>query len=55
MTCFAHRPFCARLIFRRPAADIVRYAPLEPLPSHASAPSMRWSCYCVCSRSFFNC
>src|ERR1035437_9325982 len=52
--CFAHRAFCARLILRRPAADIVR-APLELLPNAASASSMRWSCCCTCTRSFFNC
>jgi hypothetical protein len=52
---FAHRAFCARLIFLRPAADIVRDAPFELPPSAASASSMRWSCCCVWSRSFFNC
>jgi hypothetical protein len=54
--CFAQRAFCARLILRRPAADIVRDAPFElTLPRAASAASMRWSCFCTCSRSFFNC
>ena len=54
--CFAQRAFCARLIFRFPAADIVRDAPFElPLPKAASASSMRWSCFCASSRSFFNC
>jgi hypothetical protein len=53
---FAHRVFCARLILRRPAAEIVRDAPLElTLPNAASAESIRWSCFCVCFRSFFNC
>jgi hypothetical protein len=37
------RAFCARLILRRPAADIVRDVPLELLPSAARAASMRWS------------
>ena len=53
--CLAHRAFCARLILRRPAADIVRDAPLELLPSAASASSIRWSCRCTWTRSFFNC
>ena len=52
---FAHRFFCAKLILRRLAADMVRDAPFELLPSAASASSIRWSCFCVCSRSFFNC
>ena len=53
---FAHRAFCARLILRLPAADIVRDAPLElTVPKAASAASIRWSCFCTCSRSFFNC
>ena len=52
--CFAHRAFCARLIFCLPAADIVR-VPFELLPNAANAWSIRWSCLCVCSRSFFNC
>jgi hypothetical protein len=42
--CFAHRAFCARLILRLPAADIVRGDPLELRPpSAASAASIRWS------------
>jgi hypothetical protein len=45
---FAQRAFCARLIFLRAAADIVRDAPLELLPSAASASSIRWSCLCAC-------
>jgi hypothetical protein len=54
--CFAQRAFCAKLIFLRPAADMVRDVPLElTLPSAASASSIRWSCFCACSRSFFNC
>ena len=54
--CFAQRAFCARLILRRAAADMVRDAPFElTLPSAASAASMRWTCFCARSRSFFNC
>jgi hypothetical protein len=52
--CFAHRFFCARLILSRPAADIFR-VPFELLPSAASASSIRWTCFCASSRSFFNC
>jgi hypothetical protein len=52
---FAHRAFCARLIARRPAADMVRDAPFELLPSAASASFMRWSWFCSCTRSFFSC
>lgn len=51
---FAQRAFCARLILRLPSADIFRI-PFELLPNAASASSIRWSCCCVCSRSFFNC
>jgi hypothetical protein len=51
---FAHRAFCAKLILRRLAADIVR-VPLELLPNAASALSIRWSCCWTCSHSFFNC
>lgn len=52
--CFAHRAFCARLILRRAAPDMVR-VPFELAPKAASASSMRWSCCCKCWCSRFNC
>jgi hypothetical protein len=54
--CFAHLAFCARLILLRPASDIVCEEPFElTLPSAAIASSIRWTCFCARSRSFFNC
>jgi hypothetical protein len=54
--CFAHRAFCARLILRRAAADMVWPEPLElTLPNAPRAASIRWTSFCARSRSLLNC
>jgi hypothetical protein len=52
----AHRAFCTRLIFLRPAADMVRRFPLElELPKAASAVPNCSTSFFARSSSFFNC
>ena len=52
---FAHRAFCARLIFFRAAADrVLRPFELE-LPKAASAAPNRRTSLCALSSSFFKC
>ena len=57
---FAHRAFCARLIFLRAEADIVRvpFGCADPVyePTKACSAAFRAdNCFSTTSRSFFNC